>query len=196
MYGPIHEPIGSPRARAPWALLLVAAMLAASLSLAPSRGLAAARAAAGTAAGSGAAVRAERAVDFVLRSASGPNVRLSELVGDVVVLSFWSSRCNVCRQQLAGLERAYGTYRPAGFHVLGISVDDDVEAARTFAAAQGVSFPMLLDPAKSVARAYRVDDLPMMVAIDRFGAVRFVLRGTRDDLSRDYVQDLRKLIDE
>jgi peroxiredoxin len=196
VYGQPHEPIGSPRARAVSPLLLVCGLLAASLSLGPARSAAAEAAAVAAPVPSAAAARPDRAADFVLRSASGPNVRLSELVGDVVVLSFWSSRCNVCRQQLAGLEQAYGTYRPAGFHVLGISVDDDVAAARTFATAQGVSFPMLLDPAKVVARAYRVDDLPMMVAIDRFGAVRFVLRGTRDDLARDYVQDLRKLIDE
>ena len=109
------------------------------------------------------------APDFALRSAGGPNVRLSEQRGDVVVLSFWSSRCNVCRAQLAELDRLYATYRPAGFVVFGVNVDDDVAAAREFASGQKLQFPMLLDPAKTVARAYRVDAMPMLVAIDRFG---------------------------
>ena len=137
-----------------------------------------------------------QAPDFALRSAAGPNFRLSEYRGDVVVLSFWSSRCNVCRGQLSDLEGLYGTYRPAGFRVFGINVDDDGGAAREFARAQPVTYPMLLDPSKSMARAYRVDELPMLVAIDRFGAVRFVVRNNRRDTVRDYVPELRKLIDE
>ncbi len=118
------------------------------------------------------------APDFALRSAAGPNIRLSEQRGDVVVLSFWSSRCNVCRAQLAELDRLYATYRPAGFVVFGVNVDDDVGAAREFASGQKLQFPMLLDPAKTVARAYRVDAMPMLVAIDRFGKVRYLIATT------------------
>jgi peroxiredoxin len=136
------------------------------------------------------------APDFALRSAAGPNIRLSEQRGDVVVLSFWSSRCNVCRAQLAELDRLHATYRPAGFVVFGVNVDDDVGAAREFALAQKLQFPMLLDPSKSVARAYRVDALPMLVAIDRFGAVRFVSRNDKPTAAAEYIPALRQLIDE
>jgi peroxiredoxin len=139
---------------------------------------------------------ARPAPDFALRSVAGPNLRLSEQRGDVVVLSFWSSRCNVCRAQLAELDRLFATYRPAGFVVFGVNVDDDVAAAREFATTLKVQFPMLLDPSKSVARAYGVDALPMLVAIDRFGAVRFVSRSDRPTAAAGYVPALRTLIDE
>jgi peroxiredoxin len=154
--------------------------------LAPTGGL---RAADGLAAGT-------PAPDFALRSAAGPNLRLSEHRGDVVVLSFWSSRCNTCRAQLAELDRLYATYRPAGFVVFGVNVDDDVAAAREFAASQKLQFPMLFDPTKSVARAYRVDALPMLVAIDRFGAVRLLSRNDKPTAAAEYVPALRTLIDE
>lgn len=136
------------------------------------------------------------APDFALRSTSGPNIRLSEQRGDVVVLSFWSSRCNTCRAQLAELDRLNATYRPAGFVVLGVNVDDNVGAAREFAASQKPAFPMLLDPTKSVARAFRVDSLPMLVAIDRFGTVRYINRNDKPTAVADYVPALRTLIDE
>ena len=136
------------------------------------------------------------APDFALRSAGGPNVRLSEQRGDVVVLSFWSSRCNVCRAQLAELDRLYATYRPAGFVVFGVNVDDDVAAAREFASGQKLQFPMLLDPAKTVARAYRVDAMPMLVANDRFGKVRYLSRNDKPTAAAEYVPALRTLIDE
>ncbi len=136
------------------------------------------------------------APDFALRSAAGPNIRLSESRGDVVVLSFWSSRCNTCRAQLAELDRLYATYRPAGFLVLGINVGDEPRAAAEFARAQAASFPMLLDPAKATARSYDIDQLPMLIAIDRFGVVRFVRRDDRRSGVAEYTAALRRLIDE
>jgi peroxiredoxin len=136
------------------------------------------------------------APDFALRSAAGPNLRLSENRGDVVVLSFWSSRCNTCRAQLAELDRLYATYRPAGFVVYGINVDDEPRGAAEFVQAQAASFPMLFDPTKSTARSYDIDNLPMLVAIDRFGVVRFVRRDDRKSGVAEYTAALRRLIDE
>jgi peroxiredoxin len=136
------------------------------------------------------------APDFALRSAAGPNLRLSEQRGDVVVLSFWSSRCNTCRLQLAELDRLYATYRPAGFVVFGINVDDDAARGVEFIRAQGASFPMLLDPDKNTARIFDIDNLPMLVAIDRFGVVRLVRRDDRRSGVAEYTAALRRLIDE
>jgi peroxiredoxin len=136
------------------------------------------------------------APDFALRSASGPNIRLSEQRGDVVVIAFWSSRCNPCRAQLAELNLLYSTYRTAGFTVFGVNVDDDLTAAREFARAQNVQFPMLFDPSKGVAREYKVDRLPTLIAVDRLGKVRYQRREERKRAGPDYVAVLRKLLDE
>lgn len=175
------------RAAHPWARAVLGVLLAACAAAGPF--------AAPSAAAEPGIVGAS-APDFALRSLAGPNMRLSEHRGDVVVLSFWSSRCNVCRAQLAALDGLYATYRPAGFVVFGVNVDDDPAAAREFAAAQKLQFPMLFDPTKSVARAYRVDALPMLVAIDRFGAVRYLSRNDKSTAAAEYVPALRKLIDE
>ena len=87
------------------------------------------------------------APDFALRAVAGSNVRLSEHRGDVVVLSFWSSRCSPCRTQLAALDKSLATYRSAGLQMYGINVDDDQTRAIEFAhGGQTVSFALLLDP--------------------------------------------------
>lgn len=137
------------------------------------------------------------APDFALRAVAGSNVRLSEHRGDVVVLSFWSSRCAPCRTQLAALDRSLATYRSAGLQMYGINVDDDQTRAVEFArGGQAVSFELLLDPEKAVSRRYEVDNLPMTLLIDRNGIVRYVLRdysAKSDDL---YLQQLRTLLNE
>jgi peroxiredoxin len=136
------------------------------------------------------------APDFALRASVGPTVRLSEHRGEVVVLSFWSSRCTSCRTQLTALNRSFGTYRSAGLTMYGVGVDDDPTQAREFARSARVDFALLLDPAKTVSRSYEVDNLPMTVLIDRNGTVRYVLRDYSDTSSTLYLQQLRMLLNE
>lgn len=138
----------------------------------------------------------EGAPDFALRSSGGPNMRLSELRGQVVLLAFYGSRCSQCGPQLAALDRLLATYRPAGLAVLAVNVDDNQEAARSFIAAQRVSLPMLLDPEKAVARSYRIDNLPMLLLIDRAGAIRHAHRDFRPASEALYVDEIKVLLDE
>jgi peroxiredoxin len=136
------------------------------------------------------------APDFALRAAAGGNVRLSEHRGEVVVLSFWSSRCTPCRTQLTALSRSLATYRSAGLAVYGVGVDDDPVQALNFAHSAAVDFALLLDPAKAVSRDYQVDNLPMTVLIDRNGTVRYALRDYSGANNALYLQRLRALLDE
>lgn len=136
------------------------------------------------------------APDFALRAVSGANVRVSEHRGEVVVVSFWSSRCTPCRTQLASLNRSFVTYQSAGLAMFGVGVDDDPKQALSFAQSAGVGFPMLLDPEKGVARNYAVDNLPMTVLIDRGGNVRYVLRDYSPANETLYLQELRALLNE
>ena len=136
------------------------------------------------------------APDFALHAFVGQNVRLSEHRGDVIVLSFWSSRCAQCGAQLGALGRSFKTYQSAGLQMFGISVDDDAMQAKEFAKDHAVGFTLLADPKKDVSRAYRVDSLPMVVLIDRNGTVRYVHRDFGSKGEALYLQQLRTLLNE
>jgi peroxiredoxin len=138
----------------------------------------------------------QSAPDFALRAVVGDNVRLSEHRGEVVVVSFWSSRCAPCSSQLAALHRSLRTYGAAGLSVFGVNVDDDQTRAMQFAGAQSVGFPLLLDPGKQVSRHYRVDSLPMTILIDRGGAIRHMHRDYGSESEGRYLQQLRALLNE
>jgi peroxiredoxin len=138
----------------------------------------------------------QSAPDFALKATSGTNFRLSEHRGDVVLLTFWGSRCGQCAAQLAALSRLVDTYRSAGLAALAVNVDDNQLAAAEYAIAHPVSFPVLLDPDKGVARAYRVDNLPMVLLIDRAGTVRHVHRDYRSGDGEKVLQRIRPLLDE
>ena len=155
--------------------------------------------AAAAAAGPPPTVMGAAAPDFALPSAGGGNLRLSEYRGQVVVLTFWSSRCSACARQLADLATLQATYGPAGLVTLAISVDSDLTRARSFAeefAQAGKSpLPMLLDAGRAVGRIYGVDRLPTTILIDRNGRIRSLFRDYhRTDNS--YISQLRALLDD
>lgn len=143
-----------------------------------------------------ASLRGQSAPDFALKSIDGANLRLSEFLGEVVMLNFWASWCGSCRQEMPQLERLHRTYRSAGFVLIGINVDDEAARAAQLAHALKVSYPILLDPRKSVAPLYRLNELPMSVLIDRAGVVRFVHVDYRAGREQPYLAELRALLNE
>jgi peroxiredoxin len=136
------------------------------------------------------------APDFVLKSDSGRNIRLSELKGEVVLVNFWASWCAPCRQELPLLNRMYNQYRGAGFKLLAVNVDEDRKNAEAMLRRLELKFPTLFDGSKNVARLYQVDTMPTTVLIDRDGRVRYTHRGYYDGSEKKYEQQLRELLKE
>ena len=136
------------------------------------------------------------APDFALKSAAGPNLRLSEYQGEVVMLNFWATWCGPCRQEMPQLEKIYARYEDAGFTLLGINVDGEPERARRMAEEVGVSFPVLFDDDKTVSKLYDIRAMPVTVLIDRDGQVREVHHGYRPGVEAEYLDRVRALLRE
>jgi peroxiredoxin len=134
------------------------------------------------------------APDFTLHAMGGPNLRLKEQRGRVVMVNFWATWCAPCRQEMPHLNRLYEKYRGAGFVLLGVNVDEDVAKAADVAAKLGVKFPVLLDTEKSVSKLYDVSTMPSTMIIDRDGKVRYVHRGYLAGYEDDYEKQIRELL--
>jgi peroxiredoxin len=147
---------------------------------------------AGTA--SSAIAPATAAPDFTLNAMAGPNLRLKEQRGRVVMVNFWATWCAPCRQEMPHLNRLYEKYRGAGFVLLGVNVDEDVAKAADVAAKLGVTFPVLLDTQKSVSKLYDVSTMPSTMIIDRDGKVRYVHRGYLAGYEENYEKQIRELL--
>jgi peroxiredoxin len=96
------------------------------------------------------------APDFTLRSVDGPNLRLQEQRGRVVLVNFWASWCAPCRQEMPHLNKLYDKYRAAGFVLLGVNIDNNARTATELVGKLGLNFPVLLDSDKSVSKLYDV----------------------------------------
>jgi thiol-disulfide isomerase/thioredoxin len=136
------------------------------------------------------------APDFALRSMKGPSVRLSEHLGEVVVINFWATWCGPCRQEMPLLDVLYGKYRQAGLILLSVNIDENVEPAIEMAQTLKVSYPVLFDSRKEVSRAYDVSAMPVTVLVDRAGVVRYVAEGYKPGYEKRYTDKLRELLNE
>ncbi|TMH29037.1 MAG: TlpA family protein disulfide reductase [Betaproteobacteria bacterium] len=145
---------------------------------------------------SGAVAPATAAPDFTLRTMGGPNLRLQEQRGRVVLINFWATWCGPCRQEMPHLNRLYEKYRASGFVLLGVNVDDDKRNAVDVAAKLGLKFPVLLDTDKKVSRLYELSTMPSTVLIDRDGRVRAIHRGYQSGVEDQYDKQIRDLLKE
>ncbi len=142
----------------------------------------------------GAVQPSSAAPDFTLRTMGGPNLRLQEQRGQVVLVNFWATWCGPCKQEMPHLNKLYDRYRAAGFVLLGVNVDDNSQHASDVAQKMGLRFPVLMDTDKAVSRLYDLSTMPTTVLIDRDGRVRHVHNGYLAGYEDLYDKQIRGLL--
>jgi peroxiredoxin len=133
---------------------------------------------------------------FTLTTLEGQAGALSQYKGQVVMVNFWATWCGPCQQEMPLLDQMYKKYKPAGFTLIGVNVDKEAPAVKELLARKPVSFPVLLDPANQVSKAYHVDEMPSSVIIDRKGEIRYIHRGYKPGDENEYQDRIRQLIRE
>jgi peroxiredoxin len=136
------------------------------------------------------------APDFALPTSAGVNLRLSENLGDVVVINFWATWCGPCRQEMPLLDEIQAKYHRAGMVLLSVNLDEDRQRAEEFVRTLKISYPVLLDERKDVARAFQVGTMPATVLVDRSGVIRYVSDGYKPGYEKRYTEKLRELLNE
>ena len=127
-------------------------------------------------AGSGSGLVGKPAPDFTLRSADGAQVQLHALRGRPVLVNFWGVSCPPCRHEVSLLQAAWTADKGRGLMILGVDEQrDDAPSVSAFTSERGVTYPMLLDAAQTVAPVYGIKDLPQSILIDSTGVIREVI---------------------
>jgi cytochrome c biogenesis protein CcmG/thiol:disulfide interchange protein DsbE len=126
------------------------------------------------------------AKSFQLPLAAGNgSFRLDEQRGKPVLLEVFASWCGACQHAAPMIDEVYREAQHSGVVFVGVSVDDDPNAARRVQQSWPISYPVAIDDGQ-VQRGYGVSLLPTFVLIDRDGTVKHVSSGvpSRRTLSR------------
>jgi len=141
----------------------------------------------------------QKARDFnleILSSTSRRAVSLEQYRGSVVMLDFWATWCEPCRDELPQLDRLQKKYAKEKFVVIAISVDNEVATAREFLQKYNLNLLAAWDRNKAVVSAYDVQRMPSCYLIDATGKVRFVHYGFDDEYIAAYENEIELLLNE
>jgi len=117
------------------------------------------------------------APDFRLPAVDGGMVALSDLRGRPVIVNFWATWCEPCREEFPLLRAAREQYADEGLEIVGVIHDDGAQAAASFADSLDARWPLLIDAQDEAWRAYLGVLLPISYYVDRAGIVRAVSYG-------------------
>jgi peroxiredoxin len=120
-----------------------------------------------------------------LTDANGTPHRLSDYRGKVVLLNFWATWCEPCRDELPSIERLRAALARKPFVVLAVQMGGSARTAQDVAEKLGLRFPLLLDRDSAVTAAWGVKLLPASFLIGPDGKIAFSHSGELDWSSAD-----------
>jgi thiol-disulfide isomerase/thioredoxin len=111
------------------------------------------------------------APDFSLTDVSRHKLTLSSYRGKVILLDFWATWCDPCREEIPRFVELQNKYRDRGLQIIGISMDDTPEPVRDFYRQFKMNYPVALGNAKIGELYGGVLGLPIAFLIDREGRI-------------------------
>lgn len=130
---------------------------------------------------------------FSLIDIDGVRRPLATQAGRVVLVHFFATWCEPCREELSSLSRLAGESYGASLSVLAVNVAEVPVRVRRFLDTAPVSFPVLLDGDRTVTRAWGVSTLPTTFVLDRDLVARLFVEGDIDWARADVLAALEQM---
>ena len=123
-----------------------------------------------------------------LADASGRQHAIGDWRGRTVVVNFWATWCEPCRDEMPSLGRLRTRLAGKPFEVIAVNVGESPDRVARFTRDVPVAFPILFDRESETARRWKVRGYPTSFVIGPDGRIRYYFVGeldwSRDDLVR------------
>lgn len=131
------------------------------------------------------------APDFTLQLFDGGQISLSELRGRPVIINFWASWCDPCRDEAPFLERAWRKRKDQGVMFIGIDYLDSEKEALAYLKEFDITYPNGPDLASKIAQQYRIRGVPETFIVNPEGRIVFFKPGPMTE--EELLAELAKL---
>ena len=121
-----------------------------------------------------------------LPALGGGEGSIADWRGRPLLVNFWASWCDPCKDESPLMERAHRRLRRDGGTVLGVTVSDATADSRAFMHKYGLTFPSLRDVDDELGEELGTTGVPETFAIDRGGRIVAISRGA---VTREFVDD-------
>ncbi len=108
------------------------------------------------------------------KTIEGKAFDLAQYRGKTVLVQYWATWCELCKQDMQQLKTVQAKYSQKGFSVVGVNLDNDVRAANQYLVENRWPWPQLFETGgmeSRFANELGIMTLPTMVLIDKNGRV-------------------------
>lgn len=109
--------------------------------------------------------------DITLTDINGKPVKLSDYIGKVVVIDFWSTVCKPCVAAFPAFERAVNCYKNEAFQLFVINEGETPEIVKPYIAKRGYKLDILFDNDEAMFKALGALGTPQKFIIDAKGNI-------------------------
>ena len=131
--------------------------------------------------------------EATLQGFSGNTQKFSDYRGKPLIINVWASWCAPCRAEMGSLDRLARRYGGKQFNVIGISTDDDGNAAAAFIRKSKVSFVNYLDSKVFLENMLGANMIPLTVLVDANGRVLEKVHGAHEWDSPEFVKGIGEI---
>ena len=129
-----------------------------------------------------------------LADLEGRRYDLAAYRGKVVLINFWATWCEPCRDEMPSIERLRASLEGRPFAVLAVNLAEPEQRIRKFLDTVPLRFPVLLDRDGQTARAWQAKLLPATYIVGPDGAIRYRHLGELDWSRPDVREAIVKLM--
>jgi thiol-disulfide isomerase/thioredoxin len=114
------------------------------------------------------------APEITLPAINGATLSLSSTRGKYILVDFWASWCNPCREENPKLVRVYWRYKWAGFDIFQVSLDKSRESWLKAITVDGLPWQHVSDLkmwSSPVVALYGIEEIPSNILLDKEGKI-------------------------
>jgi peroxiredoxin len=130
--------------------------------------------------------------DFELPTPEGEMLKLSDLVGEnIILIDFWASWCGPCRRENPNVVATYNEFHDKGFEILGVSLDKDKDNWINAIKDDNLSWYHVSDLKywnSAAAKLYAVNSIPHTVILDKNGVI--IAKNLRGEALKEKLKEL------
>lgn len=119
----------------------------------------------------------EKAIEFSLPGMDQKIHKLSDYKGKLVFINFWGTFCPPCVFEMPALQSQYVKWKEQGVTILGVNLGESEVTLKAFVESNKVTFPILYDDNRTIARMYKVFSYPTTIVVKPNGKISDIIVG-------------------